>query len=199
MNIIWEGNQDWDKRFETFADEPIPENAAEIKTPKDKFKASVPYMILPCLICMVIVFIKTWLAKTFLFNVWFVPLSFLIGFLVALPVHEYLHALCYPKEAKVYVGVDLKRMRAYAMSFYPISKIRYIIMSLAPVIPGLIALTVFLICPPDSKAVNTLCVMPMFMSLLSPAPDYLDVLHILKQVPSGAKIQATKDSLYWFH
>ena len=66
------------------------------------------------------------------------PLSFIIGFFVAMPLHEFLHAISYPKGAKVYIGVSLKQLRAYAASSAALSRGRYIMMSLAPLIPGII-------------------------------------------------------------
>ena len=44
------------------------------------------------------------------------------------------------KGAKVYIGVSLKQLRAYAASSAALSRGRYIMMSLAPLIPGIIFL-----------------------------------------------------------
>ena len=41
-------------------------------------------------------------------------------------------------------------------------------------------------------------VVPSFMGLISPAPDYMDVLIILRKVPKGAMIQATENGLVWY-
>ena len=113
------------------------------------------------------------------------PLSFIIGFFVAMPLHEFLHAISYPKGAKVYIGVSLKQLRAYAASSAALSRGRYIMMSLAPLIPGIIFLAVFVVCPISMKWLMTICVVPSFMGLISPAPDYMDVLIILRKVPKG--------------
>lgn len=45
-------------------------------------------------------------AKEFIFDVRWMPVSFIIGFLL-MPLHEFLHAIWYPKGAEVYVGVCL--------------------------------------------------------------------------------------------
>lgn len=126
------------------------------------------------------------------------PLSFIIGFLVAMPLHEFLHAISYPKGAKVYIGVSLKQLRAYAASSAALSRGRYIMMSLAPLIPGIIFLAVFVVCPISMKWLMTICVVPSFMGLISPAPDYMEVLIILRKVPKGAMIQATENGLVWY-
>ena len=75
----------------------------------------------------------------------------LFGFFVAMPLHEFLHAISYPKGAKVYIGVSLNRLRAYAASSAALSRGRYIMMSLAPLIPGIIFLAVFVVCPISMK------------------------------------------------
>ena len=192
--IIWEGNQNWDKDF---PDEPIPKGAVKLNRPDNILSASLPYGIIPMIICFAFVLIKKNTSTEFIFDLRFMPVGFLIGFLL-MPVHEYLHAICYPKEATVHVGVCLKKVAAYAVSFYPISKCRYIIMSLTPVLLGVIPLSVFIICPLHWKALLTICVVPSFMGLISPSPDYMDVLQIVKQVPNGAKIQASNEGLFWF-
>lgn len=192
--IIWEGNQEWDKDF---PDVPISEKAVKINRPDDILKSSLPYGIIPLAICFVSVFIKKNASEEFIFDLRFMPIGFLIGFLL-IPVHEFLHAICYPKEAVVYVGVCLKKAAAYAVSFHPISKCRYIVMSLAPMILGVIPLFIFIICPLHQKALLTICVVPAFMGLISPSPDYMDVLYVIKQVPNGSKIQASNEGLFWF-
>lgn len=192
--IIWEGNQEWNKDF---SDMPIPERAVRINRPDDILKSSLPYGIIPLAICFVFVFIKKNASDVFLFDLRFMPIGFLIGFLL-IPAHEFLHAICYPKDATVYVGICLKKLAAYAVSPDAISKRRYIVMSLAPVLLGVIPLVVFVLTPLSQKALLTISVVPAFMGLISPSPDYMDVLHIAVQVPKGSKIQASNQGLFWF-
>lgn len=152
-------------------------------------------MILPCIVCFVAIFIKRAQSDEYIFNLWFMPLSFFIGFFVAMPLHEFLHAIIYPKGAKVYIGVSLKQLRAYAASSAALSRERYIMMSLAPLIPGIVLLAVFLVCPITMKWLMTICMVSSIMGLISPAPDYMDVLIILQKVPKGAMIQVTENGL----
>lgn len=192
--IVWEGNQDWDKDF---PDGRAPAHATRLRRPDDILRASLPYGILPCLLCFACIFYRRNGSASFLFDLRFMPLSFLIGFL-SIPLHEFLHAACYPSGATVYVGICLKKVAAYAISFDPISRRRYIAMSLAPMLLGLLPLVILLVCPSSLKALLTVCVVPAFMGLISPAPDYADVAAILRQVPRGASIQASNEGLYWF-
>lgn len=193
VKIIWEGNQDWDKEY---PEGRPPENARKLQRPADVLKASVPYGIIPMLICFSCVFYKKSAASGFLFDPRLLPLSFVLGFL-CIPLHELLHAVCYPRQATVYLGVCLKKAAAYAVSFYPLSRRRFIVMSLAPLLLGAVPLLVFILCPADAKALLTICLVPSFMGLISPAPDYMDVLSVIRQVPPGATIRAANDGLYW--
>lgn len=192
---VWDGKQPWDREI---AEKSIPENSVLIDRPNDIIKALIPYMIIPCVVCFAAMFTKKALSDDFLFDLWFMPLSFIIGFFVAMPLHEFLHAISYPKGTKVYIGVSLSQLRAYAASSAALSRERYIIMSLAPMIPGILLLAVFLACPITIKWLMTICVVPSIMGLISPAPDYMDVLIILRQVPKGAMIQATENGLVWY-
>ena len=97
---VWDGKQPWDREL---AEKSVPENSVLIDRPNDIFKASIPYMILPCIVCFVAIFTKKAQVDELLFDLWFIPLSFLIGFFVAMPLHEFLHAICYPKEVSVYI------------------------------------------------------------------------------------------------
>ena len=116
---VWDGKQPWDREIE---EKSIPENAVLIDRPDDIIKASIPYMIIPCIVCFVAIFTKKAQSDEFIFNLWLMPLSFIIGFFVAMPLHEFLHAISYPKGAKVYIGVSLKQLRAYAASSAALSK-----------------------------------------------------------------------------
>lgn len=192
--IMWEGNQEWDKAFPEVT---IPSKAKKLEMPSDILKASLPYGILPMLLCFTCVFCKRTISSEFLFDLRFMPLSLLIGFLL-IPLHEFLHAICYPSDAIVYIGVSLKKLAAYAISFYPISKVRFIMMSLMPVLLGIIPMLVFILAPASQSILLTLSMAPMFMGMISPSPDYMIVILVLKHVPNGTMIQAANDGLYWF-
>lgn len=52
---VWDGKQPWDRECE---EKSIPENAVLIDRPDDIIKASIPYMIIPCIVCFVAIFAK---------------------------------------------------------------------------------------------------------------------------------------------
>ena len=194
--IIWEGNQrEWNIPHKG---EPLHKGAEKLKTSENMFRDCIPWGIPGMLICFAAVFLKSFLCRDFLFApAYFVP-AFLIGFLVALPLHELVHSVCYPKDATVWAGLCLRKVAAYAVSFCPITRRRYILMSLAPSLLGIIPLVIFIICPADLKPVMTMCVVSAFMGLISPAPDYMDVAAVLRQTKKGDMVQAQNDGLYRF-
>ena len=134
MAIVWEGNK---KEFGTsHQSPPVQQNAVKIRDAEGFIGKSLPFGIAPMMICMLAVFLKAFTSKeTPISPIYLVP-AFLIGFMIALPIHEFAHAVCYPKEATVWVGLCVRKMQAWAISYYPLTKGRFICMSLAPALLG---------------------------------------------------------------
>ena len=203
--IIWKGNMDWDVAFNgnqvwdaEIRAADVPENAVLLKRSENIFTGSVPYMIVPFLICFAAVIMKRAVSEEIFLDLRFLPLSFLIVLAVGLPLHEFIHALCYPKGAKVYIGVSVKQLRAFVISSSPLSRRRYVWMSLTPALTEFVSLIVFLITPISVKWLTTLFLIPMFMGMITPSPDYMDVYLVLRQVPKGAFIQPTEKGYVWY-
>lgn len=194
-DVAFNGNQEWDKEIRAAA---VPKEAVLLKRPKNIFKGSVPFMVIPLMICFASIMVKRAMSEDFFLNLWFLPLSFLIGLAVGMPLHEFIHALCYPKGARVYIGISMKQLRAFAISSSLLSRSRFIWMSLAPALSGIVSLVVFLITPISAKWLTTIILFPMFMGMISPSPDYMDVFLVLRQVPRGGLIQPTEDGYVWF-
>ena len=194
--IVWEGNK---KSFGTSHQSlPIPKNAIFLRSANGFIGKSMPFGIVPMLLCMLVVFFKAFFRKEPPIDPLFLIPGFAIGMLVALPLHELMHAICYPKEATVWVGLCLRKMAAYAISYHPLSKKRFIIMSLAPALLGIIPLAAFIITPITMKPLLTICIVSAFMGLISPAPDYMDVTSVLRKAPSNAMICDSQDGLYFY-
>lgn len=193
MKIIWCGNKPWDTNYPEM---PLPDNAVELKRPENIFIASLPYGIVPLLLCFCIILLKWHILDSKAMNPLFVPLGIILG-LVLTPVHELLHAICYQKKHTVYVGISLEKFAAFAVCHEAISKIRFIIMSLMPMLLGLIPLLIFLVAPP-SPVLSGICIPAGIFGMLTPMPDYMDIHLILKQVPKGAMIQTQNNGFYWY-
>ena len=192
--IVWEGNK---KEFGTEHQSPsVPQNAVKIRDSEGFIGKAVPFGIAPMIICMLIVFLKAYINKEPPISPIFLIPALLIGFIIALPLHEYSHAVCYPKEATVWVGLCVRNMQAWAISYHPLSKGRFIVMSLAPAVLGLIPMIVAIFIPVTMKPLFTICIVSAFMGLISPAPDYMDVISILRKAPRGAIICDSQDGLF---
>ena len=190
--IVWEGNR---KKFGTSHQSPsVPHNAIKIREGNGFIKRAIPFGILPMIICMVAVITKAYFNKEPPVSPVYLILA--IGFIIALPLHEFAHAVCYPKEATVWVGLCIRKMAAYAISYYPLTKIRFIVISIAPAVLGIIPLIIFFFIPITMKPLLTICMVSAFMGLISPAPDYMDITSVLKKAPAHALICDSQDGLY---
>ena len=191
--IIWCGNKKWDSAF---PEKPLPENAVNLERKADIFTGSLLYGIVPFLICLLIIYIKwRWLGTKTVCPA-LVPVGILIGLLL-MPVHELLHAVCYCEDQTVYIGLSLEKFAAFAVCHEKISRRRFIVMSLMPMLLGIIPLAVFLIAP-SSPILTAICIPTGVIGMLGPMPDYMDVHMVLKQVPKGASVQSQNDGFYWF-
>ena len=192
--IVWEGNKkEWGLPHEG---EPLHENAVRIKTADNVFRDSIPYGIPPMLICFLTVFLKAFLNKEPPIDPLVILPALVIGMIVALPLHELMHAICYPKRAVVWVGLCLRKVAAYAISFCPITRRRYVIMSLSPSLLGIIPLIAFILIPVSFKPLLTFCIVSAFTGLISPCPDYMDIIAVMRQTNKDDMIQAANDGLY---
>lgn len=194
MAIVWEGNK---KEFGTVhQSSPIPQDAIKIRDAEGFIGKALPFGIAPMMICMLVVFLKAFTNKEPPISPIFLIPAFLIGFIIALPLHELVHAVCYPKEATVWVGLCLRKIAAYAISYYPLTKRRFIIMSLAPAVLGIVPLIGFICIPITMKPLLTICMVSAIFGLFSPAPDYMDIINVLRKAPKNALICDSQDGLY---
>ena len=192
-HIIWCGNKKWGSEF---PEKPLPENAVKLERKSGIFIGSLLYGIIPFLCCLMIIYIKwNWMGTRTVYP-FLVPVGIIIGFLL-MPIHELLHAVCYRKGQTVYIGISLEKIAAFAVCHEKISRRRFIVMSLMPMLLGIIPLAVFLIAP-SSPIISAICIPAGIMGMLSPMPDYMDVHMVHKQVPKGTFVQSQNSGFYWF-
>ena len=192
--IQWVGCQKWDTDFPEL---PLPACARQLEFPEHMLTAALPYGVLPMLICFAALFGKIAASPVFPVDRRFVPLGILLGLLL-IPVHEVLHAVCFPKGATVYVGLAPEKLAAFAVCFFPVSRRRFCVMSLLPVVLGLTPLALFCFFPADWGAAAALCWPAAMIGLISPCPDYMSVLRVMRQAPAGAFIQGSNSGWYWY-
>lgn len=176
----------------------IPDNAVKLKTPNntaDMQIKALPFLIPFVLITFISMFCKSFFCKAFYVKPFFIVSGFLFGFLLIF-VHEVLHGLVYPKSANVYIGIIPKSLTAVALASYPLSRKRFVIMSLLPLVLGVVPIFLFWILPADLCELNSFLWGTAAVGLISPYPDCYNVYLVMRQTTENSLIQFYKDDLY---
>lgn len=176
----------------------LPENAMKLNTPRsidEMTKKAVPIAIVLCAVLIITMLIKTISNHTRVVSFPAIVVGFLAGF-VLLAVHEWLHAVVYPKDAKVTIGKVKGKLLFVALASYPMTRVRFIIMSLLPFVLGILPLAIFIVSPAENKVLNDLMFGMACMGMVSPYPDVYNVVTVLKQSRNTDKIMFFEDDLY---
>lgn len=179
---------------------PIPENAKQLGAEESMASMQIhalPFLVPSVLLIFISMFFKVYTAEEFSFSVPFFFLGFIIGFMLII-VHELLHAIAYPKEATVYIGILPKGLAAVALSTSPISKRRFIFISILPAVLGLIPLIFFLLIDSSQGILNGLFFGMAAVGLTTIYPDLYNIYHICKNVPKNATILNDKTETYYY-
>ncbi|HRL08781.1 MAG TPA: DUF3267 domain-containing protein [Aliarcobacter sp.] len=173
----------------------LSKNAKKMNMPttsKEMMIKALPFIIPAFLILFLSVYFKS--GEFFLLRLYII-IGVLLGFL-ALIIHELLHAIVYPKNANVYIGIA-KPITFVALASYPLKKEKFILMCLLPYILGIIPLILFWIMPITDMKIHSILFGLSAMGLGSPYPDLFNVYQVLKQTPKNCKIQFYKDDTYY--
>jgi len=176
----------------------LPQNAFKIDTAgsiSETMKRAAPIAAVLCAILFVTMFVKTFVNHAFAVHPLAVIGGFLTGFLL-LAVHEWLHAIVYPKDAEVTIGKLKGKLVFIALASYPMSRARFILMSLLPFVLGVFPLAVFIISPAENRTLNGFMFGMASMGMVSPYLDIYNVLAVLKQSKRGDRIMFYEDDLY---
>ena len=120
-----------------------------------------------------------------------------LAFLTILP-HELLHAVGFGKDAEVEMYVSLKLMSAFVVSTHPITKLRFIMLSLLPnMLFGWFPLMIWAIIPYYGLLSDVLFYFSLF-GILVGVGDYLNVYNATRQMPKGSMQQLSGFNSYWF-
>lgn len=195
--IIWKGII---KSEDDFPTADIPKNAKKLDSEEDMKKMQIkalPFIIPSILVCFICMFLKTFIASEKVINVGFLFIGVIIGFLLII-VHELLHAIAFPRNSIVYIGIMPKSLTAVALSSSPVKRNRFIFLSILPIILGIIPLVIFCFSSNNLKELNGLMFGMAIMGMVSVYPDIYNVFNILKVVPKNATIQNNKNTTYYF-
>lgn len=195
--IVWKGIIKSEKDFPA-AD--IPKDAKKIDSEEDMKKMQIkalPFMIPSVFLCFIGMFVKTFIANEKVINVGFLFLGIIIGLFLII-VHELLHAIAFPKNATVYIGIMPKSLTAVALSSSPVKRNRFIFLSILPVVLGLIPFVIFCLSSNNLKELNGILFGVSIMGMISVYPDIYNVCNILKVVPKNGTIQNNKNETYYY-
>ncbi len=116
-------------------------------------------------------------------------------FLPGLLVHEFLHALCYPLSATCGLWLAPREGALLVVSTFPVSKARFLFLSLAPsMVLGVLPLVFWVAFPDLQGSAFTFGI----LNLISCTGDWLNVKNTVQQVPAGAMIQGSGLHSYWY-
>lgn len=198
MKLVWKGKYGNEKQLLIGE---IPENAVKFKEPNNLHALNMTAMIflIPVLIVVSIAnFIKYGSGINFiffhLFNIW----GILLAYLIVVP-HEFLHAIILPKDAECQLWYSLENLMMFVFSTYPISKFRFIFLSLFPnIVFGLIPLIVWIFIPLKFEVISKTIFSFAFFSLIFGIGDYLNVFNAITQMPKNSFTQLYGFHSYWF-
>ncbi len=184
-----------EEKMKDYQEGDLSKNAKKMNMPttsKEMMIKALPFMIPTIVILFLSVYFKS--GEVFLSRLYLI-IGVLLGFL-ALIIHELLHAIVYPKNTNVYIGIA-KPITFVALASYPLKKGRFIFMCLLPYILGIIPLVLFWLIPITDMKIHSILFGLSAMGLGSPYPDLFNVYQVLKQTPKNCKIQFYKDDIYY--
>ena len=120
-----------------------------------------------------------------------------LSFLVIVP-HEFLHGIWFGKNAEVELFIAPKNLMLFVISTYPVTKGRFIFLSLFPnLLFGWLPLIVWAMLP-YSEVYSNLLYPFAVLSILAGIGDYLNVFNAIRQMPKGSMQQLSGFHSYWF-
>lgn len=196
MRFVWKGKYEDESQLEKGN---LPKSAVKFREPDTFFKMMLAslWFIIPVIILVgIAIYIKAELGNLSKTPDSFNLLGFLLAFIGIVP-HEIIHALLLPKDAEVHFWYSPKSISAFVHSTYPISKNRFIMISLAPnIILGLIPLIVWIFIPEND--LSDVLLSFANLSLLMGLGDYLNVFNTMRQMPKDAMTQLSGFNSYWY-
>lgn len=176
----------------------LPENAVrfiEPETPEKLAVAAVKYMLLSLLIAGAAIGAAVLLHGGIRFSVNL--FGFVLPLLLIVP-HELLHAVCFPKDAEVELFWSIKSGMAFVVSTAPVSKTRFILLSLCPnLVLGWLPLLVWMRYP-EVLGLSGMLLPTALIMIASGCGDYLNVYHAMTQMPKGSIQQLSGFHSYWY-
>ena len=176
----------------------LPATAQKLDAPatiNEMMIKSAPIAVAASMVLALTMFLKTFINKQFVVSLPAILTGALLGILL-LVVHEWLHAIVYPRNATVTIGKLKGKMAFVALASFPLKRSRFIIMSLLPFLLGILPLACFIISSPQEMVFNGLMFGLACVGMTSPHPDVYNVILVLKQSQKADKIMFYGDDMY---
>ena len=178
----------------------LPKDAIQLRIPRDlngMMTTALPFALPPALLCCGSVFLKTLLVHNRQIRPLWIAIGAVLGLLLLL-VHELLHAVVYPKEAYVYIGLLPETFTPAALASHPMRRGRFLLMTLLPAVLGIIPLVVFWLLPAKMIVLNSIVFGIAVIGLVMPYMDYYTAFQVLRQTPKQCFVQCEKDDVFYF-
>jgi len=176
----------------------LPSNAVKFKevSPLGEIDATIVLLFVSTLIFISLVLIgSTAIHGSFNMRV---SLGGVWLFFIALLPHELLHYLAFGEGSVVELYIAPKHLALFVTSTTPMTKKRFIYISLLPnIVLGLIPCLAWMLLPYNEMYSDILITFSVMM-LLAGIYDYYNAFNALHQMPRGSMHQLSGSSSYWF-
>ena len=193
MKLLYKG---FYKSEEQLPKGALPANAVKFIEPDNfnQFFTKAALFIIPSVLAiMLLMYLSYLLHGALVFDITWIGIA--LYFLTLLP-HEILHALCFGKNAEV--ELYIASMALFVTSTQPISKARFIFLSLFPsLLFGWLPMLIWVILPHNEIYSNHLFTFAT-LSIVTGIGDYLNVFNALRQAPNGSICQLSGFHSYWY-
>ena len=196
MKLIYKGVL---KRNEPLPGWHLPENAIRVKEPESFQKITLVSLlfIIPALLIAAIITFISYILHGEHTTSGFSWIGLALSFAAMVP-HEFLHAVCFGKDAEVYMYFLPQSGNIAVTSARTISKRRFIFMSLLPsLVLGWIPLLIWMILPYTAFS-SALYTFSIITGAVHGAGDNFGIFNIIRQVPKGSMMQMSGNNPYWF-
>ncbi|QEH68002.1 DUF3267 domain-containing protein [Cellulosilyticum sp. ST5] len=162
---------------------------------------SVPIFII--MIIGILVKIQVWQMQFSEINIKQLAGGILIASIISLPlvpIHEGLHAICYPKESIKEIWYKKEEPAAFVYCNAPISRRRFIWMSLCPnLVLGFIPYVLWIMGMFDgNRSVSQILISLAVLNIFTGIGDYLNIYSTITQTPKDSIIQNYGFHSYWY-
>ncbi len=174
----------------------LPENAVAFREPKTMVGINLMALLFALPVAIVMFILLSMFGGSEMYGRY--NLCGLVIALALVPLHEYIHALFCGKNAEVYMYYSLKHYMMFVLTLTPMTKARFIVMSLMPslILGWLPFLAGLLICP--SADIGGILMAAGIFGAIMGCGDYMNMFNAAVQMPKGSLTQLLGMHSYWF-